>query len=505
MHTNTQSNRFEELKTKLLGLAHLSTSIALLEWDMQVNMPAKGAAARAATMSHLQSLYHQQFCAINNDGLLDELIKLTDTDQLTDEQITVVKETHRQFARSQKLPDAFVEKLSRVTAEAHAIWAEARSNNSFKTFLPHLEEIISLKQQEAAYVGYTDSPYDALLDTFEPNMTSQELSQLFNDLKDSLVPLLKRIVARQEQSTLKSLSGKFPVDKQTEFNKALAESMGYDLEAGRLDVSTHPFSMSCHPLDSRITTRYDEQNILYSIMSTIHEVGHALYEQGLPPEHFGTPLAEAISMGLHESQSKIWETNIGSSRPFWQHFYPLLQNKFPKQLNDFSLDDFYQNLNQVKPSLIRTEADEVTYNLHITIRYELEKELIEGTIKAADLPEIWKSRYHDYLGITVPDDRVGVLQDVHWSAGYFGYFPSYTLGTLYAAQFYNTMQVEVLDLEATIAEGHFDHALQWLRTNIHKHGKSFSADTLVRNVTGEPLNSHHFIAYLKRKYLAHAA
>jgi carboxypeptidase Taq len=276
--------------------------------------------------------------------------------------------------------------------------------------------------------------------------------------------------------------------------------MGFDLESGRIDKSTHPFTSGFHPNDVRITTRYSEKDVFYSIGSTIHESGHALYDQGLPEEHFGTPLAESISLGIHESQSRLWENNVGKSRSFWNYFYPKLQKEFPKPFKSIPTEAFYKAINAVSPSLIRTQADEVTYNLHIIIRFEIEKEMIEGSIDLAKLPEIWRFKMKKYLGIDVPTDKEGVLQDVHWSTGYIGYFPTYSLGNLYAAQLYDTMAKQIPGLSKKIGDGQLEEVRDWLRKKVHIHGKTYNAQELIKKITGEYLNSRYFNEYLEKKY-----
>ena len=331
-------------------------------------------------------------------------------------------------------------------------------------------------------------------------MTAQETSRILNDLKDFLIPFVKKITDTKQEMDQKKFLGNFPIERQKAFNEFVAKQIGYDTEAGRLDISTHPFSTSFHPYDARITTRYKEDDVLYSLGSTIHETGHALYEQGFSAEHFGTPLAESISLGIHESQSRLWENQIGKSKSFWKHFYPKLQEEFPIPFKDILPDDFYRIYNEVKPSLIRTESDEVTYNLHIILRYEIEKEMIEGAIDLKELPSVWESKMKDYFGLTVPNDSVGVLQDVHWSNGGIGYFPTYSFGNLYAAQLFASMKKQIPGLDESIANGQFTEIREWLRENVHVHGKTYTAAGLIKKISGEELTSFYFIDYLEKKY-----
>ena len=491
---------FDELKEKLLELAHIGSATAVLSWDQEVNMPEGGAKFRAETLSSLAGIYHEKFTSIEFEKLLKKIRKLEKNKELTIEESITFNETWRQFSRSKKLPSDFVRELTKVCSNAQSVWAEARKKSDFNMFLPYLEKIVALKRKEAEMVGFKNTPYDALLDEFEPQMTTEEISIIFFELKKSLVDLLRKIKKSRVKIDPAILQGKFPIEKQKKFNEFVIGKMGFNFDFGRLDTSIHPFSTSFSPEDARITTRYDEKDFFYSLSSVIHETGHALYEQGLLSENFGTPLGESISHGMHESQSRIWEKIIGQSIYFWKYFYPKLKKEFPAPFDNISLDDFYKNINNVKPSLIRTESDEVTYNLHIILRFEIEKDLIEGTIEARDLPRIWNDKMKEYLGVHVPNDAVGVLQDVHWSCGYFGYLPTYALGNLYSAQIFHAAQRDILNLEKEIAAGKMEHFREWLRSSIHIHGKTYSANGLLKQLTGEELNSKYFIDYISNKY-----
>lgn len=486
------------LLKQLNELAHLSSAYAVLNWDQEVSMPPKGAKRRAETLAHLRGLIHEECLALNHGGRLEKLNKRYQQ-QPHSKQAAVLREVLRGYTRERKLPTAFVKELSETCSLGQQTWAKAREQGNFKLFLPVLKKIVDLKRREAKYVGYTQSAYDALLDEYEPGLTSRELDTLFAELKMFLIPSVKKWTAKKYPNE-KMVHDYFPLEAQKTFNERIAHKMGFDLEAGRIDISTHPFTTNFHPEDVRITTRYQLHHALYAISSTIHETGHALYEQGLPAEAFGTPLGEAISLGIHESQSRLWENHVGKGLPFWKYFYPLLQKTFPKPFRRIPLKIFHQLLNGVKPSFIRTEADEVTYNLHIILRYEIEKDLIEGRIEVKDLPAIWNKKVKDYFGLRVPNDRLGVLQDVHWSIGAIGYFPTYTLGNLYAAQWYAVAKKQLPKLEQQFTKGNFTSLREWLRKNIHQHGKRYSASTLIKKVTGEPLRSNYFIEYLKEKY-----
>ncbi len=494
----------EILKERLKEIAYLGSAAAILNWDQEVHMPKKAVDSRAVSLSHLQSLIHSKFVSIDHDGVLSELQKSFLAKKLKDDEAAIVGETLRNYEREKKLPESFVREYSEVVSKSQHYWAQARTENNFALFLPWLTKIIELKRKEAKLVGFVDSPYDALIDTFEPGMTAHEASIILNDLKDFLVPFLQRIkespAFKDKTLDQKQIQGKFPEAKQREFTKYLSEKMGFDFDAGSIEKSTHPFTTSFGPTDVRFTTRYNEKNIFESVGATIHEAGHALYEQGLLVEHFGTPLGEAISLGIHESQSRMWENIIGKSKQYWKYFYPRLQKEFPEPFAQIPLDKFYKIINRVKPSLIRIEADEVTYNLHIILRFEIEKEMIEGTIDLKDLPEIWDVKMQQYFGIDVPKDSVGVLQDVHWSCGLIGYFPTYSFGNLYSAQFFDTMKKQMPDIKQMIAAGNLLPIREWLRTHIHAHGKLYTAAALVQKVTGEPLSSRYFKEYLENKY-----
>ncbi len=493
-------NSLTELKKRLLEISRLVSILNLLNWDMEVYMPPQGSDGRASEIAHLSGIIHSKIISLNKDKLLHKLKKAVNTKKLKGDDAVIVLETWRMFERENKLPEQFVKDMAETNSKAQRVWSEARKKNDFKLFLPWLAKIVELKRKEAEYIGYLKSPYDALLDRYEPGMNSERVSQILGDLKDFLLPFIKKIKASPIKINTKKLIGNFPLLEQVEFNKMLLRTIGFNLEAGRVDTSVHPFSLGLHPHDARITTRYDESNLFYSLSSLIHEAGHALYEQGLPFEHFGTPLAQSVSLGIHESQSRMWEHFIGNSLSFWKYFYPKLQKQFPVPFKSMSLKEFYRTVNKITPSLIRTESDEVTYNLHIIIRYEIERGMIEGTIDLKDIPKIWKAKMKEYLGVDVPNDSMGALQDVHWSGGDIGYFPTYTLGNLYAAQFFATMKNDIPDMDKKIAKGSFKEINTWLRKHIHSHGKRYKAEDLVKRVTGEEITSSYFIKYLEYKY-----
>jgi carboxypeptidase Taq len=362
-----------------------------------------------------------------------------------------------------------------------------------------LEKTIELKRQQAEALGYPQCPYDALLDEYEPEALTADLRPVLEGLREELVPLVAKIQASRRRPNTALLHRNFPVEVQDRFGREAAAKIGFDFTRGRLDVTTHPFCTTLGPHDCRITTRYDDTFFNSAFFGILHEAGHGLYEQGLLTEDYGLPSGEAISLGIHESQSRLWENLVGRSRAFWTFYYPLAQQQFPAALGDVALDDFYFAINDVRPSLVRVEADEATYNLHILIRFELERALLDGELEAAELPGAWNEKYQQYLGITPPNDREGVLQDVHWSAGLIGYFPTYSLGNLYAAQFFAQARKELGNLDETFGRGDFRPLLDWLRQNIHRHGQRWTASELVERVTGRPLSAKPLVEYLQAK------
>jgi carboxypeptidase Taq len=494
------TNSFSAFQQKLTDIAQLKSAIALLNWDKDVLMPPKGSGPRAAMLSYLAGELHDKVVSPEFRGLLGEAKAAADAGRLAPGERAIVREVWRDVSREEKLPLEFVKELAQVTSEAYHVWMDARAKKDFDLFAPHLAKIVALKRREAQLVGFQGSPYDALLDTFEPYATTPEIAGALGDLKNFLVPFIVKIRNAKAKVSRDVVAGDFDIEKQKTFCARAAKQIGYDFDAGRLDVSAHPFSTSFHPLDSRITTRYSRSEFMESISGVIHETGHALYEQGLPAAHFGTPLAEAVSLGIHESQSRLWENMVGKSRPFWIYFYPLLQREFPAALQNVSLDTFYRSINTVEPSFIRVESDEVTYNLHVILRFEIEKALIEDNLEVEELPVVWNSKMKELLQLDVPDDSQGVLQDVHWSGGMIGYFPTYSLGNLYSAQFFAAAKRDIPTLDEQMARGEFGALLKWLREKIHVHGKFYSAQELAKNATGEALNSKHFAAYITAKY-----
>ncbi len=491
MNTNYQLYQKHLKKISDIGFA-----AAVLQWDQETYMPPKGAALRAQQLATLSGLVHEHFTDEKLGKLLDELIKDT---SLSDKEFKNVMHTHKDYYKQKKYSTGFVEEISRTVSETFQAWHQAKINNDFKSYAPFLDKLLTLKKKECELLGYENHPYDAMLDQYEPGAKSAHLKILFNDVKANLVEFVKQI-AQKPQNADAFMFAEYDEQKQWDFSLYLLKQMGYDFEAGRQDKSSHPFTTHFNAHDVRVTTRVNKNDLNEIIWSTIHEGGHALYEQGLPITEYGLPSGEYISLGIHESQSRLWENNIGRSLAYWEYNFPKLQELFPQNLGDKTALDFYKAMNIVKPSFIRTNADELTYHFHILIRFEIEMALFEEKLAVNELPELWNAKYKEYLGIDVPNDTKGVLQDVHWSHGSFGYFPTYSLGSFYAAQFMHTATQQISNLEEKIKAGNLMPLLEWLRINIHQYGKQYLADELCQKISGEKLNFNYFMTYAKEKY-----
>lgn len=470
----------------------------LMGWDEQTCLPTAGVDHRANQQSLLARIGHERFTSPRIGELLGEVEQSDFVKDPISDAAANVRETRRLYDRASKVPAALVEELSRTGVLAHSAWAEAKKKSHFPTFEPWLDKMLDLKRQEAECFGYASgNPYDALLDGYEPGETAANVQKVFDSFRAQLVDLVGRIVASGKTAPLHVMERKFPVALQEQFAREAAKAVGFDFSAGRMDVAMHPFCSGMGPGDTRITTRFDENFFGDAFFSVLHEVGHGLYEQGLPKrDHYGLPVAEAISLGIHESQSRMWENLVGRSRPFWKHFFPKLRATFGQVVADVSEDDWLFAINDVRPSLIRTEADETTYNLHVMLRFELEQAMLRGQIKAHDVPAEWNKRMQSYLGLTPPDDARGCLQDVHWSHGLLGYFPTYTLGNIYAAQLFQQANKDEPGIGSQIEQGRFESLLGWLRDRVHRHGKRHGASELIRQITGQPLNPEPMMQHL---------
>lgn len=493
---------YQELLTLGRKAALLGSCGSVLSWDRETYMPSGGNEHRANQLSLLAGVAHEWSTDPRIGQLLDQLTDSELNDAEHSDSVANIREIQRTYQRSRKLPQRLVEEISRVTALAQHHWAEARSRSDFQTFAPWLKQVIDLKREEAAAVGFPDDgePYDALLDEYEPGVSSSAVAGVFQALRLELVPLLDAIRGAKRQPDTSILSRQFAIEQQAILGREAAAAIGFDFHKGRLDITTHPFCSGFGPGDVRLTTRYDEHFFSSAFFGTLHESGHGMYEQGLPEEAFGTPLGSSVSLGIHESQSRLWENLVGRSKPFWQHFFPRAQQLFPAALGKTALDDFHFAINSVSPSFIRVEADEVTYNLHIMVRFDLERDLISGRLAPEDVPEAWNNRYTSDFGITPKNDTEGCLQDIHWSAGLLGYFPTYALGNMYAAQFYAAAEEQLGDLQSLFAKGEFQPLLEWLRTHVHQHGQRFSAGQLVEVVTGKTLSNKPLMQQLNARF-----
>jgi carboxypeptidase Taq len=463
-------------------------------------MPRGGAVHRGNQMALLAGIYHERA----TDPRVGELLSAVEGSELTDDPESAaavnLREWRRTFDRLTRLPRSLVEELARTTSLAQHEWVAARAASDFGHFRPWLETIVALKRNEADCLGYEHDPYDALLDEYEPGARSRDVAALFDTLRTALVPLIAGIAGSSQQPDRALLKREFPIDRQRFFGEAMAAALGFDFSRGRLDVTAHPFCTGIGPGDCRITTRYETHDLGDSFFGILHEVGHGLYEQGLDPAHTGTPMGESVSLGVHESQSRLWENAVGRGRAFWSYAFPLARRIFHDALGDVDADAFHFAVNLVEPSLNRVRADEVTYNLHVLIRFDLERALLHGDLPVADLPAAWSGKYREYLGIVPESDAEGCLQDVHWSAGLFGYFPTYTLGNIYGAQFFARARDELGDLDEPFARGEFGALLGWLRNRIHRHGHRYRSSELVWRVTGSAPDPQPLLRALESKY-----
>jgi carboxypeptidase Taq len=493
-----KSKDVEVLLEKYKEISLLAKVAAVLSWDMNVNLPGKGAEGRAQQLAYLTGMV--------TDKWLDEKFKKTledlDEKSLTEDEKAAVRNLRHQGKYYFKVPKEIIVEFSETSSRAFMAWQEARREDSFKDFLPHLKKIIKLNTIIAGHLGYKDDPYDALLDLFEPELTTKKMKVVLIGLEEELTALIKKIKKSKKYKKDSGLIGdkrNYPVDSQKRLATFVIHKMNYDLDAGRMDISAHPFTDTLGAQDIRITNRYDVGNFVSSLMTAMHEAGHALYEQDVNPEYSMTPLEGGVSLGVHESQSRFWENQVGRSYEFLKFMTPVFHAFYPDELSKVSTDTLFSVFNKVEPGFIRVEADEVTYNLHILLRFEIEDALVNEKLKPEDLPDVWRQKMKKYLGIVPETDREGVLQDVHWSHGLMGYFPTYTLGNLYAAQFAEAMEKEI-DMDKLKREGEFGTILSWLMENIHRHGSYHWPKELVKKVTGKSLTSKAFTKYLSGKY-----
>ncbi len=488
--------------TSLLARVHdLNMAANVLEWDQETYMPEAAAEARAHQIATLRQLAHECFVSDEIGALLDALDREHADADPDHPDVRLLRVTRRDYDQATRLPARLVADLARAVALGKEAWKTARDTDTFATFEPALQRLVDLNLEKAEALGYADTRYDALLDQYEPGLDTATVRQVFDALRAALVPIV-RAIAGQPPPDDRCLHRYYPQDRQWDFGMAVLRDIGFDFTRGRQDLSAHPFTTAFDISDVRLTTRVNERYFPSAFFGSLHEAGHGLYEQGIDPALARTPLADGASLGMHESQSRLWENLIGRSRAFWEHYYAPLQRLFPEALSDVSLDTFYRAINRVEPSLIRVEADEVTYNLHIMLRFELELALIEGSVAPADLPALWNAKMEDYLGLTPDTDANGVLQDVHWSLGAFGYFPTYALGNLLSAQLYDRLDADLGGVEPLVAAGDFAPILAWLREHVHRFGRSRSAQELMVAATGSGLQAGNWLAYVRRKYEA---
>lgn len=500
MSVQIATAKLESFKAYVRKMKQYEEAIALIYWDMRTGAPKKGIGTRSEVVGELST---EVFRMSTSDEMGEYLAFFTQPAEL--EQLDVisrkmVEECKKEYDRSKKIPAEKYQAYVVLTSQAESAWEDAKHNSDWASFQPYLEKIVATTQEFIELWGYEGHKYNTLLDMYEPGMTVEKLDEVFGTLREKAVPLLQRIQASPNQPDRSFLDQQFEISKQKQFSLSILKQMQYDFEAGRLDETVHPFATALNPGDVRITTRYLPNDITSALFGTIHEGGHALYEQNISEDLVGTNLCTGTSMGIHESQSRFWENVIGRSKAFWDRYYGELQTTFSPQIDQVDVSTFYKAINHIEPSLIRIEADELTYNLHIMIRYELEKGLFNGTIAVADLPAAWNAKYEEYLGVTPANDGEGVLQDVHWSGGAFGYFPSYALGNMYAAQFTQTLRQELPAFDSLIAEGNLAPIKEWLTEKVYKHGKLLTPNEIIREVTGEELNPEYLVQYLEEKY-----
>jgi carboxypeptidase Taq len=484
------------LKERLATIGDLRSACSVLTWDRQTYMPAGGVEGRAEQLASLTRLAHEMLVSPRTAKLLDEA---GERDAGTDD-AALLRLARREHERATRLPAHLVAETARATALAEPVWMRAREDSDWPLFAPHLERVLALKL-EAAHRLDAGHPYDAMLDRYDPGQTTARLRVMFEELKAGILPLVRDVTAKLEEDRAAPLRGDFDESRQEAFGRDVISRFGYDWSRGRQDRAVHPFCINFGgPGDVRITTRFDPEMFAIAFFGTCHEAGHALYEQGVDPSFSRTPLAGGVSMGVHESQSRLWENFVARSRPFWTHFYPRLREAFPDVLRGVGADAFYRSVNAVRPSEIRTEADELTYDLHVLLRFEIEVALFEEDLSVADLPEAWNTKMEDYLGIVPENDTVGVLQDTHWAIGYFGYFPAYTVGNVLSAQLFGAAIVERPEIPSEMERGEFGALLRWLGENVHRHGKKHEPDDLVEAATGRPPETPPYLGYLRTKF-----
>ncbi|GAB6862150.1 carboxypeptidase M32 [Haloplanus litoreus] len=493
--SDTTSAAYGDLLDRVGRLSNVSHASELLSWDQQVMMPDEGTPARSRQLSALSAVRHDLLTDDELGRLLDDL----EAAGLDDERRAVVREVRREQERAVRVPTALVERISAASSEALTAWREAKAEDDFGTFAPHLSELLDLKRRYAEHVDPDRDPYEVLFEEYEPCLPLDHAEDVLTSLREAVVPLVEDIRAADADLATDTFTGTFAADRQDGLMRDTLDALGYPWERGRLDVAPHPFSTGT-TYDARITTRYDEDDPIGALLSTVHEFGHATYTLGLPDDAYGTPLGEARDLSIHESQSRLWENHVGRSRAFWERFLPRVVEAFPG-VGDPSVREAYEAVNAVDPSnLVRVEADELTYHLHIVLRFEIERDLLRGDLDVAEVPAVWNDKMESYLGVRPETDAEGCLQDIHWSHGSFGYFPTYSLGSVIAAQLFDAAAADLEGLDDLIRAGEFDPLHDWLTDRIHRHGKRFETNELVRRTTGEDVSADAFVDYATAKY-----
>lgn len=495
MEIHTYEKEFFDL---LKRISHYREAVALMHWDSRTGAPKNGSEDRAESIGQLSTDIFNIQTSDRMKELIDALYERFD--DLAEDTKKAVELAKKEYEENKKIPEAEYREYVILCSKAETAWEEAKGKSDFSLFAPYLEELVEYNKRFIEYWGYEEHPYNALLDLFEPGVTVKVLDQLFSELKEAIIPLIKQVSASENKPDTSFISEVFPKEKQKELSLYFLQELGYDFDGGRLDETVHPFATTMNRGDVRVTTRYDEKDFRTAIFGTIHECGHAIYEQNIDEALSGTNLSDGASMGIHESQSLFYENFIGRNKHFWTPYYQKIQEASPEQFGNISLDDFVRAVNESKPSLIRVEADELTYPLHIIIRYEIEKAIFSNEVSVEELPSLWNQKYQDYLGITPSEDAEGILQDVHWAGGDFGYFPSYALGYMYAAQLKHKMLDDLPEFDTLLERGEFHPIKQWLTEKVHIHGKRKKPLDIIKEATGEELNVRYLIDYLQNKY-----
>jgi carboxypeptidase Taq len=492
------NEKYAELKRRLAEIHDVGKAGGILSWDQQTQMPPRGAAVRAEQLATLGRIAHEKFTSPEIGKLLDDLEGFEESQPYDSVEASLVRVVRRDWHKACKVPADLRAEMTRAASLALPVWVEARELSDFAMFLPELRKNMELRHRYVECFEPEGDPYDVLLDDFERDMKTSEVREVFDVLKAGQIPLVAAIAERKGTESGPALDGPFPVERQKEFELEVVKRFGYDPEAWRIDTTVHPFASNGGIDDIRITTRYFEHN-LDGLFATMHECGHGLYEHGISKELERTPLARGTSLGMHESQSRMWENLVGRSLPFWNFFFPQLQETFPEPLRGLSAEEWYRHVNDVKPSLIRVEADEATYNLHIILRFEMEQEILARSIDLEDLPEAWNERMRGYLGIDVPEDRLGILQDMHWAGGHIGYFPTYALGNVISAQLWEKITDEIPDLHDQFEQGEFTALREWLTERLYAHGRKFTPKEMLERVVGGPIDPQPYVRYLQDK------